>query len=509
MTKYKFSPEQLLYSLLSAMVIAMFCHLALVVYFADSEIWLLTLSQQTFSRSHLISILYKWSFHALTHLFSNHAPTELEVYYYARRGWLIVALCSQAIVAYSFTLFIDRKKLFLPIFIAIVTFSAFFNQGFRIRGDILSLFTHSLIMLSLFKLKNRNVRWYHYCWITFLNILLILSTPKSLYFYVAQFAFGMGVYRYLEAPRNYFLIVWTTHIGPVVLLLGSAVATRLLSSPVDLFAPIYEATDYYLKSFDEDLFNVKYLSTLDFAHVIKAFAKSYFHALVFTIGVAMYLRTSLSRRAASIMTALNIYFGILLLFVVFHNQKFPFFLGSYGTPLIAYTFILSISFFETIFQRFTRYIIMALCSAMTMLSVVQYSDNLIGNNNLAQTIAVNNFEDYINRHPDLMYYDIIGILPRKTKMFLFIGPGEISRKSLIINELEKIQPELILFTHKFIYLEPDIRYYLTGSRLTFEKNVWVTGDHFSIVKTMDYFRKPVHFRGKPYWVIPHSPKRHV
>lgn len=509
MTKYKFIPEQVLYSLLAAFVIAMFWHLAAACFYSDSEIWLLTLSQQTFSSAHLTSVLYKWSFHAITFLFSHYAPSEVDVYTQARAGWAVVALGSQAIVAYSFSIFVDKKKLFLPIFIAITTFSAFFNQGFRIRGDILSLFMHAVILLSIFKLRDAKIRWFHYLWIFTANTILVLSTPKSFYLYVSQFVFAIGIYNLLKVSRSYFLLIWITHISPIVIIFGLAIATHVFPSPIDLIKPIHEAADFYLKSFDSDLFNPEYLSVIDFAHIIKALAKSPAHAVVFFFGVALYLYSSFRPKKQSVASALNMYFGVLLLCVVFHNQKFPFFIGTFGTPLAAYTFVLVNDALERFLKSYRRFATMALCSAMTFFAILEYGLNLSLNNNIGQQIAIEHFDKYMTRHPEYVFYDIIGMLPRKTTIFLFVGPGEISRKNLIIDELDRVKPDIILFTYKFIFLEPDIRYYLTKKRVTIEPNVWVEGDVFSILKNVSYFRQAIQLRGNNYWRIPHPPKKYI
>lgn len=509
MTKYKFNLEQLFYALLATFVAVSFCHLALVCYYADSEIWLLTLSQQTFHKGQLSSILYKWAFHALTYLFSHHAPNELAVYTYARSGWMIIALIAQLATAYAFSSFANQKKLFLPLFIAVMTFSAFFNQGFRVRGDTLSLFSHMVIMAGLFYIKDQPIRFWHYLALFVFNLILALSTPKSIFLYISQFAFALAMTFYLRLPRRFYVFIWISHISPLVLTCALIAISYFVGDPLSLMAAVHEAMDYYLKSFDAKLWNAGFFTVHDFSHVIKAFTKSSAHALVFLIGACVYLYTSYRSKKITIYTCLNVYGGTLFLFVLLHNQKLPFFLGTYGTPLIAYSFLLTYNLMSSVFKSYSRFANMILIGTMTFFCVLDCGLNLNHNNNMSQQMAIDIFDKYVQKHPQTTYYDTIGILPRKNTLFLFVGPGEVSRKKQIIADLHAANPTFILYTFKFNYLEPDIRHYLLANRVQPTPNVWVNGDHFSLAKNTKHFEKDVMLRGIPHWLVPARPGKYV
>lgn len=509
MTKYKFSSAQLFYATIALIVTAGFCHLALVCYFADSEIWLLTLSQQTFSGFHLSSILYKWSFHALTYAFSHHAPSEWDVYIYARIGWTTVAVGAQLMIAYAFSSFAGNKKLLLPLFIVVMTFTAFFNQGFRIRGDILSLFAHAATMILLYRIRNQHPSLLHYAILLFFNILLGLSTPKAIYLYIAQFAFAISMVNYLSLSRQFYIFVWTSHILPILLICAAVVISYMIGDPLGIFIAVHEVVDYYLKSFDSTLSNASYFTLWDFAHIIKVFTKSMAHFAVFLCGFAIYLWNSYHNKKTSIYTCLNIYFGVLLIFIILHNQKLPFFLGTYGTPLIAYTYILTYNALHSLLRSLSHYINMLLIGAMTLLCLLDLNLNLFENNNLGQQFAIETLDAYMQKHPSTRYYDTIGILPRKNTVFLFIGPGEVSRKKKIIADLDTINPDVILYTFKFNYLEPDIHYYLEKHRFEQTPYVWVSGESFSRAEHPKMFERPIMLRNQLYRLIPVKPAKYI
>lgn len=509
MTKYKLSIEQLFYVIVALFVTLSFCHLALVCYFADSEIWLLTLSQQTFQNTGLSSIQYKWSFHALTYAFSHFAPSEWTVYLYARCGWMTVALAAQVMTAYAFSRFAENRKLFFPLFIVLMTFTAFFNQGFRIRSDILSLFAHAAILVLFFKSLHQRITVFHYAAAFAFNLLLASSTPKAAYLFIAQFAFAMSLAVHLRLDRRFFLFVWLSHVLPIVLICAALMISHISGDPFNLMTAAHEAADYYLKSFDTTLSNASYFSVWDFAHIIKTFSKSLAHTLVFVCGFAIYLWQSFRQKKPPLYSSLNVYFGVLLVFVVLHNQKLPFFIGTFGIPLIAYTYVLTYKMIEHFFKSFARYINMLLIGTMMLLCILDLSLNLSENNNLGQQVAIETLDNYMIKNPKASYYDTIGILPRKNTIFLFVGPGEVSRKKQIIADLDAANPTLIIYTFKFNYLEPDIRYYLESHRVEVTPRVWVPGRLFSIVKNSNMFEDLILLNKKPYWRISEKPKKYV
>lgn len=503
--------ESKLYSkiflIFSVFVTLCFFHLAHSCYFADSEIWLLTLSQNLFNHQHLTSIAYKFSFHALTYLFSHHSPSELDVYFYARTGWSVVALGTQILLAYFYASAVGQKKFFLPLFISLMTFSAFFNQGFRIRGDILALGSHTLVLLLLLKLKNRQITQLHYLLLFLINSILLTATPKAIYFYISQFLFAWILCKNSKHKKSFLRWIWITHLIPIHLGLTLALLTFIFPEPFNLITPLQEALDFYLKSFDPSLKNFDFLSVHDFVHVIKAFLLSPTHAVLFLIGFSLYFFESYRKNNA--LSALNVLFGMSLLFLILHNQKLPFFIGTFGAPLVAYTSLLTFLYIKKIFNRFADVVLLIIGSSQIFWACLQYTDNLQKNHNLAQSLAIQTFDHYVTAYPDLTFFDIIGVLPRKADLFLFVGPGETTRKKQIVTELENHNPDILLFTYKFNFLEPDIANYLIKTRISPEPHIWIKGDFFSVSQTPLYFRQARQINNEFYWVIPAKPKKFI
>jgi len=201
-----------IFFLFSIFIVFCFLHLAQACYFADSEIWLLTLSQHIFSAQHISAIAYKSGFHVLTYIFSHHAPSEVDVYYYARWGWSLTGVLAALGLAYFYALSIKKPKYILPLFISIMTFSAFFNQGFRIRGDILALFVFTCTLLFFTYLDRQPIHKIHYLILLSLNTLMLTATPKSIYFFIPQFLFALQIYKSQKRTKSFAKLIWIVHL---------------------------------------------------------------------------------------------------------------------------------------------------------------------------------------------------------------------------------------------------------------------------------------------------------
>lgn len=496
-----------IFLIFSVFLILCFFHLAQSCYFADSEIWLLTLSQNLFNHQHLTSIAYKFSFHTLTYLFSHHSPSELDVYFYARTGWSIVALGTQILLAYFYASAVGQKNFFFPLFISLMTFSAFFNQGFRIRGDILALGSHTLVLLLLLKMKHQQITQRHYFLLFIINSIMLTSTPKAIYFYISQFLFAWILCKNSKYKKSFLRWIWIAHLIPIHLVLTLVLFTFMFPEPFNLITPLHEALDFYLKSFDPSLKNFDFLSLHDFVHVLKAFLLSPTHAVLFLIGFSLYFFESYRKNNA--LSHLNVLFGVSLLFLILHNQKLPFFIGTFGAPLVAYTSLITFLYIKKIFNRFADVVLLIIAFSQIFWACLQYTDNLQKNHNLAQSLAIQTFDNYVTAYPELTFFDIIGVLPRKADLFLFVGPGETIRKKQIVTDLENQNPDILLFTYKFNFLEPDIANYLIKNRISPEPHIWIKGDFFSVSQTPQYFRQTRQINNEFYWVIPTKPKKFI
>jgi len=509
MTKQKSTQLQILTKLLPAVVFVvlggMFFHLALHVYFADSEIWLLTLSQKAFAPGELLSIYYKWSFHAATYLFSHFAPTEVAVYEWARAGWSVIAILSVLGTARIFTRLFKNPELFWHLSIFLLTSSVFFNQGFRIRGDIFAYFLHVAYLSVYLRAFDTPKKAAPFAALLGINLLLILSTPKALIFVIAQLILGYFLANGAPARRRKDLLWLLVSSHTVIVVVGCIVAllSTMIPGAYNLVYSIASAIDFYIKSFDTSFGNTSYFSAEDMQYVFRFIANSWIHAAVLVLGFAAAIKDR-KNNCGITFYALFIFFAVLA-----YNQKFPFFLGPFLTPVLAFCFCRTLEISKTFHQRIYPLLLVTVLLSSVTLAFLQYSENIEFNKNKYQKEAVAELEAFQKKHPKTKIYDVIGLLPRKNTIFAFVGPGEVARKNEILNQILQADPDVIIQTYKTIYLDPDFFRFLIESRVPIEPNVWVKGFAWTKTEHPDKFARTVKIENKEYWVFAISEKKFV
>lgn len=514
MTKQKWSLQSLFYFALSAIFTGLFFNLALNKYYGDSEIWLLTLSQNVASPQGLNSIYYKYVFHWLTYLFSHAAPSELAVYTWARIGWATVSVVSLFLVARFYSRTFRFPQLFWPLYLFLITSHVFFNRAFEVRGDVLCLLMHSLFMNLFVVYSDRPRKFGHIALLTLINLLLIGATPKGVIFLVVQVIFCAALsFKSPEQQKKRMLwLTWMSHASPLLVVSVALSLLAAISPNSHWIEAIANSLDFYLKSFDTRLLNTHFFGRQDFHYIVRFIILSWPHALVMLAWLVLFYVAAFRRKKNStphLLQGLQIAGMALLVLVLLYNQKLPFFLGPFLTPVLALAFC---SVFTTlpIRLRVGRETILA-CLILCCLyrASVQYYVNIAYNQNTYQRELIADLEDYIQRNPRIDIYDVIGLLPRKNKIFAFIGPSEVARKTAVIDKIKQYAPHVILETFKTSLLDPQMRHFLVNEFVPLEPNVWFQGTTITSIDNPEYFKKKVMIDGKEYWLMEAFSNRYV
>jgi hypothetical protein len=146
---------------------------------------------------------------------------------------------------------------------------------------------------------------------------------------------------------------------------------------------------------------------------------------------------------------------------------------------------------------------------VTLTGAWNYRENFLYNVNLYQSEAIVALEDYVEKNPDFKIYDIIGILPRKNKIFIFAGPSEVAQKTQIIEDIIKAEPDILLLVFKFIYLEPDFPFVLEKHWVPMSPDIWVKGKYISPTMTPLNFIKSATIDGLVYWIMPYMSQKYI
>jgi hypothetical protein len=507
MTKKLLLNSTYLYGFLALCLSALFVLFSVQCYYADSEIWLLTLSQKLFHVDGLITIYYKWTFHAFIYLFSHFAPTELDVYSWARIGCAMVGLGAAALTASVYTRVFENKKLFFPLFIFLLSSYLYFNQAFRIRADIFSYFLHILIIWFLLRMQKNPIRKRDHLLLFFLNLLLLTTSPKVIYFFVAQLFLALRLsYKNTSAhKKDFFWFIWLGHLSCVLLAsLGGAlsfVIHSLPSAPLTLSL----AADFFIGKFSPDssapafgtLESFQYLFNFLFASWAQSFV-----LLIAAVGLLWNLAFRKVKKQSSLQLSFILYSLILLFFTLLHNDKLPFFLGPMLTPILACAFMVTctlVSNWKPAIFKIVLFIITSLCLFQ---ATSQYEFNVGLNPNYFQRQVISQLNKYEEQHAPVKIYDVIGLLPRKTEIFVFVGPGEESEKQNLVSSIKAQDPDIIIYSFKAQYLEPQLGEYLRSQMVQIEEGVWAKGQRVSLPTHAKLFKAQKVINGTRYWILP-------
>lgn len=496
---------QTFYLLLCLAFSGLFIHLATICYFSDSEIWLLALSKKALSVGAAQSVYYKWFFHIVVFITAFWSDNNLLIYEVSRIVFALIALTSIILVAASFSKIYQKKHLFLPLVLICLTSSLFFNQGFRIRADILALLLHACFLFLVF--YNFNARRKYILLFTLLNAALLLTTPKAFIFIILQSM--IGLYFCSQQSTEQKLLgkkILISVVAPFTIVLFALSCLGFIHPQHSLFSAIQSAGDFYLKSFNPDLGGALFFSAMDFMYVLRFLRLSLVHTFLFIAWLVLFFIDIFSKRKNSMHSFFHIYGACLLSLILLYNQKLPFFLGPFLTPVIAVLFCSLDNFIAT--RAFSKWISPLLIVVACWLCWKQYCINLQFNNNLLQKKFISQLQTYKKVNPAVTIYDIIGLLPQDNTYYLFIGPGEVTRSHEILSTIQKNPPDIYLYTYKNVFFNDDLRLFLNHHYLEYSPGVWLKAQHMRADQKHSHNAKIIQFNNKSYWLFSNN-KPHI
>jgi hypothetical protein len=500
MPKHFLNKIEILYVFLAIVLAFLYLHLSYFCYFADSEIWLLTLSQKVFQPSDLVSIYYKYFFHLFTKFTTFLAQTNVDTYKQARLSFALLSLLTLILNAFVFTKIFNNKKLFVPIFIFTLSSSLFFNQGFRIRADILVTFFHCLYLLVFLYSKKFDKKTT--LLLTTITIFMILTTPKAILFIVSYFFLGLLFYFHsseIESRKKAVSLILSVLI-PLYLGLLLLMFFIFFQPQNQIFIALQSALDFYIKSFDPELGGSSLFKSYDFMYFFRFLKTSWAQSVLMIFWFFSFLINSfLGKSKSDLRQTFHIYTAVLFLLIIAYNQKLPFFLGSFLTPVIAFQLCFFYDWTKT--SKILKPLFSAILLVAFTTSLFQYISNLSYNNNHDQLQFISELEKYKLKNPDITIYDVIGLLPKNNSHYFFVGPGEVSRRELIFAQLIQQSPDLYIYTFKNNYFEPALSSFLNQNYFQYLPGVWIKSINYNLSEDTKAIEQVIKLKNIKYWLI--------
>lgn len=491
---------QTFYLLLCLIISGLFIHLATVCYYSDSEIWLIAISKKALSVGAVQSVYYKWFFHVVVFVTSFWSTNNLVVYDVARLVFSAIALAAVVLVAASFAKIYQKKYLFLPLVLICLTSSLFFNQGFRIRADILALLLHACFLYLVF--QDFKPRRKYLLLFLLLNTALLLTTPKALIFIAMHILIGCHFFFHQTSEKKFIgKTILISLLSPLTLVLFILVCLGFIQPEHSLFTALRSAGDFYLKSFDPDLGGALFFKSMDFMYVLRFLRISLVHTLLLVGWLVIFFANIFSKQKVAHHSFFHLYGAILLSLILLYNQKLPFFLGPLLTPLIAIQFCSLEHYLGS--RPLLKWVCPILISAACWLCWKQFLVNRQFNSNFWQKEFISQLQTYKKANPSVSVYDIIGLLPQDNTYYLFIGPGEVTRSREILAALRAQPPDIYLYTYKNIFFNHDLEMFLKNNYLEYSPGVWLKAQHMRADEKTSHNTQIIQFNNRGYWMFPY------
>jgi hypothetical protein len=501
MPKHFYSKMNVFYTVITGILIFLFLHLALNCYFADSEIWLLTLSQKVFNPEGQVSIYYKYLFHLFTKAGTYFANTNVDTYIHARLSFAFLSILTLILNAFVFIKIFDNKKLFLPLLFFTLSSSLFFNQAFRVRADILATFFHCIYLL-VFLYTNEPSRKTTVL-LSILNVLMFCSTPKAILFTISYVALGLLYYNRpidSNSKKKSSALIFSALI-PLQILLLFFVVLAFAAPQHQLLYSFQSATDFYLKSFDQSLGGAAFFKKSDFMYFFRFLRQSWAHSFLMSFWILSFVYSAFFKKIKNdLQHTFNVYSATLFLLIICYNQKLPFFLGPFLTPIIAFQVCL---FYQwTNKHKLLRPVFFLAIATAFVTSFGQYKVNIFYNDNKDQMKFISELEEYKFLNSQIKIFDVIGLLPKSNTYYYFIGPGEVSRREAIFSSISKEPPDIYLYTYKNNFFEPMLSSFLNQNYFELSPGVWLKSINYNLAEDTKSIDQVVSINKKKYWLMP-------
>lgn len=439
--------------------------------FSESEIWGLFLSEKMFSGGEFFhpSFIYKGSFHAFVGAWGQLFHSS-EKFYLAARVLFSVFIPLIAMMTFWTK---DKRQLLEIALVAVFAAPFIFLYGSVVRADMLA----AVLAFAILGILGGQSR-YSFWLLSTLNVLLLLTTPKSIFFILALSAAALAE----KKGRQYF----STLILPAVVLVG--VMTFMAMNEQILLA-YSSAWNFFLGSYDEGLGRPGYFSSESFLYIFKFLVSSPFWIALWIVGIWRSFKESTPK-----MRGLAV-FGLVSLFALFlHNDRLPFFISAFALSglLVVY------QGWQVIKGRWRWYLlgIAALWSAFIYLNAWRN----FGNGE--QLKALQAGEEMLRKTENARVFDGTGLFAKfPGEIPYFLGPSQPEQKKKMLETLLDFDPQFIFYTSKMLYGEPELSEYMSGHQYAhLGGGVYCRGSKISLIEDIPDGEWTLH-AGQEYYAV--------
>lgn len=416
-------------------------------WISDSEFWPITLSGHYDQWRNHPALIYKGLFHlTLSWIYwfdldsAGHIRAAKACYSLFGAGYFIL-----------FYLMVKKhlsQRHSLLVLLVVLTSSLGFSQVGVIRSDFLA----SLLVLIYLFFQNKNRSWLAQCayFFTF-SVLLILTTPKSLFWVLA-----IWIYLFLKFENKERFAFIKVSSAFIIIALGVVTYADQVYLQSQIFNSFYLAWQHNLALYESKV------QMNDLVFLLPYLSNDW--AFLSLIG-CMLLKAPVSKNITGATR------GLILLIcgtLFFHEPRLPFFVGSY----ILVLFLLLIPALKSIGTQ--QRVVLLL--AVIFLNLFRAHPRQYFFSNEIQLKTIQTISDFVEAK-SYSVIDGLGLFPRVKKLDLtYMGPFDPVANELFLKKIKNTKPDFLVYTGRFLNIEPDISKVLTHHYKNVGNGYWLRND---------------------------------
>lgn len=421
--------------------------LAIKIYFADSEIWSVNLGYHfaeeythywVFTRSVFYSLLY----------LSTAFLEKSEWIFYASRILMCINLFVQLYLVQKILNVVFKNRLLNWVGILILLTNTFIlTQGYRVRSDLIAatfvLWTILMLLTSAHRQR----------FLIIGSCLILLSTPKFIFVLPVALIIYFGIESNSKQWRYPVIILG---LGVLTYLAAMIIRLGVLSDMV------MDLNSYLIHAFEGGAGSAAYFSVKAFTYVAKFCREN-----VLFVGMVTLPFLLSGRRKFWLQKENRIWLGVhvfALFALLLMPDRLPFFITSF-LPLLTCSSLILIWNNVRHFNMKPEWLgVLLIWAGVSLFLSVQRGISAGQNNsNESQMAAIKAVDAYLTAYPDLTYYDVIGIVPRKSTLRHFAGPHQEETNKIVSKIIMQERPDLILKVAKFWFFDIEMSNFLTAN----------------------------------------------
>jgi len=420
---------------------SVFLSLGLVKFWTDSEMWAVSASKFFFEGGDDYFLGIKPLFHLM--LWINYQisdqlliyPIDLSRFLWGLLALGIMVLCDRILRAEGFA-----KSYRILFQMTLFGTTTWLYRASEVRSDIAAT---AILLVVLYFLRNSfKAIWQKLFLLLMGGLLCALITPKSLFLFLGS----LPVLLFLLPELNEKKLK-----GAALAVIGALFFFGAL-----LFHEAFlESLKFFFRQFDSPT-AVPYFSKIRLMHLVRSFKENpHLGLLVFGV-LALGLKNGLWKGSQR---SRPYFFSAIALFVILwsYPDPLPFFISSYLPVLILYSFICLKQFIDGLPNQ--------VIVGLTLLLFINFLfgvSQVFRHNNFQQRSMANwSIQEFKDRD-EILVFDPTGFYTPRNGQHWFLGPSMAPEDfKNIFGLIEVKRPEVIFYTHKLVFLEPNVREFLS------------------------------------------------